>query len=47
MLSKRGESTDVDRKTFLDVPSGNLWSISSDPYTVINTLKENFTKMYK
>ena len=30
MLSKRYESTEVDRGTWLNVPSGTLLSISSD-----------------
>ena len=30
MLSKRYESTEVDRRTWLNVPSGTLWYISSD-----------------
>ena len=30
MLSKRYESTEVDRRTWLNVPSGTLWSTSSD-----------------
>ena len=30
MLSKRFESTKVNRRTWLQMPSGTLWSISSD-----------------
>ena len=30
MLSKRYESTEVDRRTLLHVPSGTLWSTNSD-----------------
>ena len=30
MLSKRYESTEVDRRTWLHVPSGTHWSTSSD-----------------
>ena len=33
MLSKRYESTEVDRRTWLHVPSGTLWSTSSDSFT--------------
>ena len=32
MLSKRYESTEVDCRTWLYVPSGTLWSISSDTH---------------
>ena len=35
MLSKRYESTEVERRTWLHVPSGTLWSTSSD--TNVNT----------
>ena len=34
MLSKRYESAEVDRKTWLHVPSETLWSISSDTHQV-------------
>ena len=34
MLSKRYESTEVDRRTLLNVPSGTLWSTSSDTHQV-------------
>ena len=34
MLSKRFESTEVDRRTWLHVPSGTLWSTSSDTHQV-------------
>ena len=34
MLSKRYESTAVVRRTWLHVPSGTLWSTSSDTYQV-------------
>ena len=34
MLSKRYESNEVDRRTWLHVPSGNLWSIRSDTHQV-------------
>ena len=32
MLSKRYESTEVDRRTWLHVPSGTDWSTSSDTH---------------
>ena len=35
MLLKRYESTEVDRRTLLHVPSGTLWSTSSDTHQVI------------
>ena len=35
MLSKRYESTEVDRRTWLHVPSGTHWSISSDTHQVV------------
>ena len=34
MLSKRYESTEVDHRTWLHVPSGTLWSTSSDAHQV-------------
>ena len=34
MLSKRYESTEVERRTWLHVPSGKLWSTSSDTHQV-------------
>ena len=46
MLSKRYESTEVDRKTWLHVPSGILWSSSSDTYQVVEIQKETSSKMY-
>ena len=45
MLSKRYESTEVDRRTWLHVPSGTLWSTSSDTHQVVEILKETTTKM--
>ena len=44
MLSKRYESTRVDRTTWLDVPSLIHWSNSSDSHQVFE--KEASTKMY-
>ena len=35
MLSKLYESTEVDRRTWLHVPSGTLWSTSSGTHQVI------------
>ena len=46
MLSKRYESTEVDRRIWLHVPSGTNWSTSSDTYQVVEILKEISTKMY-
>ena len=40
MLSKLYESTEVDRKTWLHVPSGTLWSTSSDTHQVV--IKRDF-----
>ena len=34
MLSKRYESTEIDRRTWLHVPSGTHWSTSSDTHQV-------------
>ena len=46
MLSKRYESTEVDRRTWLHVPSGTPWSTSSDTHhQVVEILKETSTKM--
>ena len=46
MLSKRYESTEVDRRTWLHVSSGTPWIISSDPHQVVEIKKETSTKMY-
>ena len=46
MLSKRYESTEVDRKTWLHVPSWTPWSNSSDTHQVVEIKKETSTKMY-
>ena len=35
MLSKRYEPTEVDRRTWLHVSSGTLWSTSSDTHQVV------------
>ena len=42
MLSKRYESTEVDRRTWLRVPSGTLWSTSSDSHQVVQHKKDNY-----
>ena len=46
MLSKRYESTEVDRRTWLHVSSGTLWSTSSDTHQVVEIQKETSAKMY-
>ena len=46
MLSKRYESTEVDRRTWLNVPSGTHWYTSSDTYQVVEIQKETATNMY-
>ena len=46
MLSKRYESTEVDRRTWLHVPSGTHWSTSSDTHQVVEIQIETCTKMY-
>ena len=38
MLSKRYESTGVERRTWLHVPSGKLWSTSSDTHQVVEVI---------
>ena len=35
MLSKRYKSTEVDRRTWLHVPSGTPWSTSSETHQVV------------
>ena len=39
MLSKRYESTEVDRRTWLHVPSGTPWSTSGDTQQVVEIKK--------
>ena len=46
MLSKRYESTEVDRKAWLHVPSGTHWSTSSDTHQVVEIQIKTSTKMY-
>ena len=40
MLSKRyrNESIEVERRTWLHVPSGKLWSTSSDTHQVVEVM---------
>ena len=40
MLSKRYESIEVDRRTWLQVPSGTPWSTSSDTHQVVEIIKD-------
>ena len=47
MLSKLYESTEVDRRTWLPVPSGTHWSTSSDTQQVVEIQIETSTKMYR
>ena len=44
MLSKRYESTEVDRRTWLHVPSGTHWSTSSDTHQVVEIQIETSTR---
>ena len=46
MLSKRYESTEVNRRTWLRVPSGTHWSTSSDTHQVVEIQIETSTKMF-
>ena len=46
MLSKRYELTEVDRRTWLHVPSGTHWSTSSYTHQVVEIQIETSTKMY-
>ena len=45
MLSKRYESTEVDRRTWQHVPSGTLLSTSSNTQQIVEIQKETSTKM--
>ena len=38
MLSKCYESTEVERRTWLHVPLGKLWSTSSEPHQVVEVM---------
>ena len=40
------DSTEVDRRTRLHVPSGTLWSTNSDTHQVVEIYKDTSTKMY-
>ena len=46
MLSKRYESTEVDRRTWLHVPSGPHWSTRSDTHQEVKIYKETSCKMF-
>ena len=46
MLSKRYESTEVVRRTWLHVPSRTHWFTSSDTHQVVEIQIETSTKMY-
>ena len=46
MLSKRYDSTEVDRITWLHVPSATQWSTSSDTQQSVEFEIETSTKMY-
>ena len=46
MPSKRYESTGVDRRTWLHVPSGTPWSTSSDTHQEVEIKNETSTQMY-
>ena len=45
MLSKRYESTEVGRRTWLHLPSGTHWSTSSDTHQVVEIQMKMCTKM--
>ena len=46
MLSKRYESTEVDCRIWLHVPSGTPWSTRRDTHQVVKIQKETSTQMY-
>ena len=46
MLSKRYESTEVDRRTWLHVPSGTPWSTSSDTHQVVEIKRDFYSDVY-
>ena len=46
MLSKRYESTAVDCRIWLHVPSGTPWSTSSDTHQVVEIWKETSLLRY-
>ena len=43
MLSKRYELTEIHRRTLQHVPSGTLWSTSSDTNQVVKIQQETST----
>ena len=45
MLSKRYDSTEVDRRTWLHVPSGTHWSTSSETHQVVEIQSETSTEI--
>ena len=46
MLSKRYESTEVVRRTWLHVPSGIHWSTCSETHRVVEIQNETSTQMF-
>ena len=46
MLIKRYESTEVDSRIWLHMPSETHWSISSDTRQVVEIQKETSTRMF-
>ena len=46
MLSERYESTEVDRRTLIHVPSETQSSTSSDTHQIVEIQIETSTKMY-
>ena len=46
MLSKCYESTEVESRIWLHVPSGTHWSTSSDTHQVVEIYKDTSTTMY-
>ena len=44
-MPSKYEPTEVDRRTWLHVPSGTLWSNSSDTNQVVEIQKETSTKV--
>ena len=45
MLSKRFQSTEVDRRTWLHMPSGTHWSTSSDTHKVVEIQTETSSRI--
>ena len=46
MLSKRYNSTEVDRRTWLHVPSGTPWFTRGDTHRVVEIQKETSTMIF-